>query len=376
MKSNSVIISALLLSTVTLVQAQEVQTVKIGLAAPLTGPQAFYGKDSQNGARLAVDELNEKKIVIGGKQVRFELLSEDDAADPKQGAAVAQRFCDLHVNAVIGHTNSGTAIPAARIYHQCGLPNLSPSATSPELTKSAYNTTFRMLANDSTLAQALAAYTVNVLKLKTIAVVDDRSAYGQGLADAFRAALRNTPVTVVTQQYTNDKAVDFSAILTAIKGRNPDGVFFGGMDPQGSAMLRQMEQLGLTRQKFIGGDGICTQGMEQRTEGMKIQDNMVCAHSGIALDRTAASRAWKKRYDDKFPGQFQMHGPYSYDAVLAVAKAMQAANSVEPQKYLPAMAKVHFAGVMSNVQFDQRGEIKNPTISIYTYQNGKRQLAK
>lgn len=375
MKTSSFIFPLLIASVPVLIHAQEVQTVKIGLAAPLTGPQAFYGKDSQNGARMAVDELNERKIIVDGRQLRFELLSEDDAADPKQGAAVAQRFCDLHVNAVIGHTNSGTSIPAARIYNQCGLPNLTPSATSPELNKSGYNTTFRMLASDSTLAQAIAAYTVNVLKLKTVAVIDDRSAYGQGLADAFRTALRNTPVKVVTQQYTSDKAVDFSAILTAVKARNPDGIFFGGMDPQGSAMLRQMEQLGLTRQKFLGGDGICTQGMEQRTAGLKVQDNVVCAHSGIALDRTPASREWKKRYDAKFPGQFQMHGPYSYDAVLAVAKAMQAANSVEPQKYLPAMSKVHFAGVMSNVQFDARGEIKNPTISIYSYQDGKRRLA-
>ncbi|MNR82687.1 Leucine-, isoleucine-, valine-, threonine-, and alanine-binding protein precursor [compost metagenome] len=375
MKTSSFIFPLLIAAATPLLQAQEVQTVKIGLAAPLTGPQAFYGKDSQNGARLAVDELNEKKIIVAGKQLRFELLSEDDAADPKQGAAVAQRFCDLHVHAVIGHTNSGTTIPAARIYHQCGLPNLTPSATSPEITKFGYNTTFRMLANDTTLAQAIAAYAVNVLKLKSVAVIDDRSAYGQGLADAFRAALRNTAVTVVSQQYTNDKAVDFSAILTAVKARNPDGIFFGGMDPQGSAMLRQMEQLGLTRQKFLGGDGICTQGLETRSEGLKTLNNVVCAHSGIALDRTPASRAWKQRYDAQFPGQFQMHGPYSYDAVLAVAKAMQSANSIEPQKYLPAMSKVHFAGVMSNIQFDQKGEVKNPTISIYTYQDGKRRLA-
>ena len=237
--------------------------VKIGHVAPVSGPQAAYGKDNENGARMAIEELNSQGVVIGGKKVKFELVAEDDAADPKQGAAAAQKLCDAKVAGVAGHLNSGTTIPASKIYNDCGIPMITPSATNPNLTKPGYKTTFRLLANDNALGAGLAFYAADALKLKTVAVIDDRTAYGQGVADVFKKTAKQKGMTVVDEQFTTDKAVDFMAILTAIKAKNPDAIFFGGMDPQAGPMLRQMEQLGLTRQKYFGGDGICTHGPDQ-----------------------------------------------------------------------------------------------------------------
>ena len=237
--------------------AQE-QVVKIGHVAPVSGAQAHYGKDNENGARMAIEELNAQGVTIGGKKIKFELVAEDDAADPKQGTAAAQKLCDAKVAGVVGHLNSGTTIPASKVYNDCGIPHVTGAATNPNLTKPGYKTTFRIIANDNALGAGLAFYAADTLKLKTVAIVDDRTAYGQGVADVFKKTAAAKGMKVVDEQFTTDKATDFMAILTAIKSKNPDAIFFGGMDPQAGPMLRQMEQLGMGNVKYFGGDGVCT----------------------------------------------------------------------------------------------------------------------
>ncbi len=221
-----------------LASAQE-QVVKIASVAPMSGGQAHYGKDNANGVTMAIEDLNKQGITIGGKKIKWEAVIEDDAADPKQGAAVGQKLCDMKVNGVVGHLNSGTTIPASKIYHECGLPMVTGAATNPDLTKPGYKEIFRIIANDSALGAGMAKYAKDVLKLKTVAVIDDRTAYGQGLADIFANTAKSLGLQVVERQFTTDKATDFMAILTAIKGKKPDGIFFGGMDPQAGPMLRR-----------------------------------------------------------------------------------------------------------------------------------------
>ncbi len=231
--------------------------VKIGQVSPLTGNIAQLGKDNEAGAKLAIEDLNAKKIKIGGQEVKWELLSEDDAADPKQGTAAAQKLVDAKVNGVIGHLNSGTTIPASKIYNDAGIPHISPSATNPKLTQQGFKTTFRVVANDGQLGGTLGRYAIKEVKAKSIAIIDDRTAYGQGVADEFGKAVKAAGGKVVGREYTNDKATDFSAILTKLKGAKPDLIFFGGMNAVAGPMLRQMKQLGL-QVKYMGGDGICT----------------------------------------------------------------------------------------------------------------------
>jgi branched-chain amino acid transport system substrate-binding protein len=353
------------------VSAQDM-VVKIGHVGPISGSQASYGKDNENGARMAIEDLNAKGVTIGGKKVKLELVAEDDGADPKQGAAVAQKLCDAKVAGVVGHLNSGTTIPASKIYNECGIAMITPSATNPALTKPGYKTTFRMLANDNALGAGLAFYAADALKLKRIAVIDDRTAYGQGVAEVFKRTALAKGITIVDDQFTTDKAVDFMSILTAIKAKNPDGVFYGGMDPQAGPMLRQMEQLGMSNVKYFGGDGLCTQDLIKQSGGAKTLENVVCAEGGASLEKMPGGAAWKKRYDAKYPGQFQVYSPYTYDAVHVFVEAMVAAGSTDPKVYLPKLAAVSYKGVTTTVQFETNGELKNPAITLYVYKGDKK----
>jgi len=346
--------------------------VKIGHVGPVSGAQAHYGKDNENGARMAIDDLNAKGVTIGGKKVKLELVAEDDAADPKQGTAAAQKLCDAKVAGVVGHLNSGTTIPASAIYNQCGIPHITPSATNPKLTTQGFKTTFRLLANDNALGAGLALHAANNLHLKRVAVIDDRTAYGQGVAEVFAATAKSKGIEIVDQQYTTDKATDFMAILTAIKAKNPDGIFFGGMDPQAGPMLRQMEQLGMTNVKYFGGDGICTDKIIELSGGAKTLGNVVCAEGGSSLAKMPGGTAWKARYDAKYPKQFQVYSPYVYDAVHVLVQAMVDAGSADPKVYLPKLAAINYKGVTANIAFEPDGELKNPAMTLYMYKDGKK----
>lgn len=351
--------------------AQE-QVVKIGHVAPVSGAQAHYGKDNENGARMAIEELNAQGVTIGGKKIKFELVAEDDAADPKQGTAAAQKLCDAKVAGVVGHLNSGTTIPASKVYNDCGIPHVTGAATNPNLTKPGYKTTFRIIANDNALGAGLAFYAVDTLKLKTVAIIDDRTAYGQGVADVFKKTAVAKGMKVVDEQFTTDKATDFMAILTAIKSKNPDAVFYGGMDPQAGPMLRQMEQLGMGNVKYFGGDGVCTSEIAKLAAGAKTLANVICAEGGSSLAKMPGGTAWKAKYDAKYPNQFQVYSPYTYDATYLIVDAMKRANSVDPKVYTPELAKSNFKGVTSTIAFEPNGEMKNPAITLYMYKDGKK----
>ena len=352
--------------------AQEVQTVRIGHAGPVSGGIAHIGKDTENGVRMAVDELNTQNLVIGGKKIKFELAAEDDAGDPRQATAVAQKLCDFKVAGVVGHLQSGTAIPASTIYDKCDLPHITASATNPDLTKPGYKTTFRLIANDNALGAALAIYAADHLKLKTVAIIDDRTAYGQGVASVFRATAIQKGLTVVGEEFTNDKATDFMAILTSLKNKKPDGIFYGGLDAQAGPMLRQMEQLGLGQVKYFGGDALCTEKLPELASKVGALKNVTCATGGASVTKMQGGAEWKKRYDAKFPGQFQIYSPYAYDAAMVLVDAMKRADSVDPRKYTPFISKTQYKGVTANVAFTAKGELTTPAVTLYHYPSNAR----
>jgi branched-chain amino acid transport system substrate-binding protein len=351
--------------------AQE-EIVKIGHVGPISGAIAHLGKDNENGARMAIDELNAKGVTIGGKKVKFQLLAEDDGADPKQGTAAAQKLVDAKVNGVIGHLNSGTTIPASKIYSDAGIPQITPSATNPKYTQQGFKTTFRVVANDGQLGGTLGKYAVETLKAKKIAVIDDRTAYGQGVAEEFVKGAKKGGAQIVSQQYTNDKATDFNAILTAIKAKNPDVVFFGGMDAVGGPMMRQMKQLGI-KAKFMGGDGICTEGLAKLAGDAIGDEQVVCAEAGgVEESQKKTMDDFRDAFKKKFNIEVQLYAPYVYDATMVMVEAMKKANSAEPAKYLPELAKIQYKGVTGPIAFDNKGDIKNGTLTLFTYKGGKR----
>jgi len=355
--------------------AQE-QIVKIGHVGPLSGQIAHLGKDNENGARMAVDVLNTKNLRIGGKKIKFVLLGEDDAATPQQGTAAAQKLVDAKVNGVIGHLNSGTTIPASKIYNDAGIPQISPSATNPKYTQQGFKGAFRVVANDGQLGGALGRYAASTLHAKNIAIIDDRTAYGQGVADEFAKSAKAAGINIIGRQYTNDKATDFNAILTAIKGKNPDLIFFGGMDAVAGPMLRQMKQLGI-QAKYMGGDGICTEQLPSLSGDGMADDQVVCAEAGgVEENQKKGLDEFRTAYSKKFGTDVKLYAPYVYDAVMVMAAAMQKADSVEPAKYLPELAKTNYQGVTGLIEFDARGDMKHGTLTLYTFKSGKRsQLA-
>jgi branched-chain amino acid transport system substrate-binding protein len=364
-------VAAALAAVAGMASAQE-QVVKIGHVAPLSGAQAHYGKDNENGVRMAIEDLNAQGVTIGGKKIKFEIQAEDDAADPKQGTAAAQKLCDAKVAGVVGHLNSGTTIPASKVYNDCGIPHVTGAATNPALTKPGYKTTYRIIANDLALGAGLAFYAADTLKLKKVAIIDDRTAYGQGVAEVFKRTALSKGMQVVDEQFTTDKATDFMSILTAIKAKAPDAVFFGGMDPQAGPMLRQMEQLGMANVKYFGGDGICTSEIAKLAAGAKTLNNVVCAEGGASLAKMPGGNAWKAKYDKKYPNQFQVYSPYTYDATFVLVDAMKRANSVDPKVYTPKLIETNFKGVTANIAFEPSGELKNPSITLYVYKDGKK----
>ncbi len=355
------------------ISAQEA-VIKLGHVSPMSGGQAHYGRDNANGAILAVEDLNAKGVTIGGKKVKFQLLNEDDGADPKQGTAVAQKLVDARVNGVIGHLNSGTTIPASKIYHDAGIPQISPSATNPKYTQQNFKGAFRVVANDGQLGGALGRYAVDTLKAKQIAVIDDRTAYGQGVADEFVKGIKaKAPGMQIVRQYTNDKATDFNAILTSIKGKRPDVIFFGGMDNVAGPMLRQMKQLGITA-KYMGGDGICTTKLSELAGNALGDHQVICAEAGgVTGAKEKDMEQFHTRYKKRFNMDVQLYAPYVYDAVMTMAAAMQKANSAEPAKYLPELAKINYEGVTGTINFDNKGDLKNGALTLYTYKGGKKE---
>lgn len=351
--------------------AQEV-VVKIGHVGPTSGAIAHLGKDNENGARMAIEELNAAGLTIGGGKAKFELLAEDDAADPKQGTAAAQKLVDAKVNGVIGHLNSGTTIPASQLYNDAGIPQISPSATNPKYTRQGFAGAFRVVADDVHLGGTLGKYAIETLKAKNVAVIDDRTAYGQGVADEFEKGVKAAGGTVVGREFTNDKATDFNAILTTLKAKKPEVVFFGGMDAVAGPMLKQMKQLGI-QAKFMGGDGICTSELPKLAGDGMSDEQVYCAEAGgVEGEQKAGMDKFREDFKAKFNADVQVYAPYVYDAVKVMANAMVTAGSADPKVYLPALKASSYNGVTGKIEFDEKGDIKNGALTLMTYKGGAR----
>jgi branched-chain amino acid transport system substrate-binding protein len=340
--------------------------VKIGHVGPITGGIAHLGKDNENGARLAIEQANEAKIKLGGKEVRFVLVAEDDQADPKVGTTVAQKLVDAKVAGVVGHLNSGTSIPASPIYNGAGIPVISGSATNPKLTEQGFKTQFRVVGRDDQQGPAIASYLAANNKPKTVAVIDDATAYGEGLANEVEKTLKAAKIGVLPREKGTDKTTDWKAVLTKLKGRNPDAIFYGGMDATGGPLMKQGRELGI-KAVFAFGDGACTDEMAKLAG--PAAEGLLCSQAGIPV--AAADKSFLEAYKKKFSVDPILYAPFTYDATNLLIAAMKKADSADPAKYLPELAKINYKGASGEIAFDDKGDRKDAEMTIFTMKGGK-----
>lgn len=347
--------------------------VKLGFAAPLTGPQSHYGEDMKNGLALALEEANKQNIQLDGKPAKFELVSRDDQADPRTAVQVAQQIVDEDVNGMLGHFNSGTTIPASSVYNDAGLPQIA-MATSPEYTDQGYDTTFRMMTSDTQQGAAAGQFIVNDLGAKTVALIDDRTAYGQGLADQVAKAVEAAGGKVIAREYTTDKANDFTSILTNIKSKQPAAIFFGGLDAQSGPMRRQMITLGI-KAPLVSGE------MTRSDTFLKLAGDAAngtyASLAGVPLKQMAAGEKFQADYKARFKVEPGVYAPYAYDGAWNMITAMKEAGSAKPKAYLPKLASLQRSGATSeNIAYDENGDLKEISVTIYEVKNGKWEMVK
>ncbi|QJD99736.1 branched-chain amino acid ABC transporter substrate-binding protein [Massilia forsythiae] len=360
------LLAAALLSHAALAQEQP---VRIGLSGPLTGANAFAGKDNENGVRLAVEDLNAQKIKAGGKVLRFELQSEDDQGDPKAGVNVAQKFADAGVKFVLGPYNSGVAIPASRVYDSAGI-LMSTVGTNPKITQSRYPNVFRIVASDTQVGASMASYAARELKIKTVAVIDDRSAFGQGIADEFARQARASGLSVAGREFTSDKSSDFATILTTLRAKKVDAIFFGGYAPQGAPMARQMIQLGMSGVRLLGGDTLCSPEMAN-LGGDAVGANVLCAQAGAMLDKQAGGAAFKAKYKARFKRDPDVYAPAFYDQTMFIGQAIKNAGAVDAAAVGRALHGTSYQGVAGTYGYDPSGNLKKTAVTVYTFKGGQ-----
>ncbi|OCW19150.1 branched-chain amino acid ABC transporter substrate-binding protein [Pseudomonas sp. S3E12] len=359
---NKTALIGLALSSLASAMAQADQTVLIGLAGPLTGPSARIGKDLENGAQLAIDQANAKHPTINGEVVTFKLVSEDDQSDPRTAVTVAQRLVDEGVVGVVGHWNTGTSIPAARVYHDAGIAQVAPVATGHAYTQQGFDTSFRIMGHDDDGGQVAGRYALNTLKAQRIAVIDDRTAFGQGLADQFVKSIEAGGAKVVAREYVDDKTIDFSAVLTNIRSQNPDLIFFGGVDAQAAPLARRIKQLGI-KAPLMGAGGFVSQTFLQlaQNEG----EGVIALEPGLAIAQMPGGKAFEQAYKERYKTAIELHAPFAYDGVGVLVAAIEKAGSTDPQKYLPVLRAISYPGVTGTIAFDAEGNLKQPSFTVY-----------
>ena len=346
-----------------------VKIVKIGHAAPLTGRLASLGKDNENGARLAVEELNTQNIVIGGARIQFQLVGKDDAANPTVGVRVANELVAEGVAGVVGHMNSSTTIPASAVYFAAGIPQISPSATNADYTRHGYTTAFSLTANNAALPQVVAHYAIDTFKPARVVIVTDGTPYGNAATLSFEDTAARAQEQMLERVVIGPNQTNFTNEAERIRELAPDLVYFGGMDKTAAPLLNAIHAAGADPY-FVGDDGICTESMARLADNA---DKAICGISeGKLFSNSAAIDDFKARYKSRFGYEPIAFSPYAYDGVKLLVQAMRKADSTDPKRYLGALKAIDYAGVMNDYQFGPEGDNLYRTVNIYGFKNRRK----
>ncbi|MDQ1260524.1 MAG: branched-chain amino acid transport system substrate-binding protein [Pseudomonadota bacterium] len=346
-------------------------SIKIGVAQPLSGPLSALGKDLLNGVQLAINELNKGNFSIDGKRVTLEVMSLDDKADAATGKAVAQQLVDAGVVAVIGHLNSGVSIEAAPIYAAAGIAQIAIS-TNPKFTQLGHETTFRMVANDSLQARAIGSFAASQFGEVRYAALDDGTPYGKGLTDGAVEQLKAEKREVVLRQSFDDKMVAFEDLAAKIKAEKVGVIVSTLNDFQAVALIAALAKIDYTNVRLLGGDTVKTTDMVKAAGQIQ---GIFATSPVLEAKEFVAGRPFLERYLDAFKIPPAYGGHYSYDSMHVLAAAMQAAKSVKPKEVTASLRRINgYAPVTGSMKWDEKGEQRYAAVGVYELRRGSWEL--
>ncbi len=341
---------------------QDDKVIRIGAAGPMTGDQSKMGIDLRNGVELAVAEWNEKGALLGKKIL---VVPGDDQADPKQAVSIANKFINQKVNAVVGHWNSNCSINASTYYNAANIVSISPASTNPRLTQQGYKTVFRVCGTDDQQGGVAAEFVLKTVKPKRVAVLHDKTTYGQGLADYFKKAVE-TQVPVVFYDGIQTRDPDYKAVLTSMKQKNPDVYFFGGVYPEAGRLVRQAKEVGLNI-PMITGDGV--------------YDPTFIAIAGksaegtyVTFGKDPSGLPTSKTFNEKYTAKYGAPGPYSiyaYDAANIILTAIQQTGTTDGLKLAEYISRNTFKGAFGDISFDKNGDVTKAPYVVWQVRDGK-----
>ena len=337
-------------------------TIKIGVAQPLSGSLADLGQDLLNGVTLAVEELNKQGFKVDGKPVTLEVVALDDKADPATGKAVAQQLVDAGVVGVIGNLNSGVSIEAAPVYAAANVAQIAIS-TNPRYTELGFETTLRMVANDNLQARAMGAYAAGLESATRYAVVDEGTTYGKGLAEGAATRLKELNKEVTVRQSFDDKTVAFDELAAQLKADNTDVVVSMLNDFQAIALLEALVKVGHTKVHLVGGDTIKTTTM---TKASGLINQISATSPVLNAAEFGAGPKFVASYQERFNQSVAYGAHYSYDSTYVLTGAIRAAKSADRKKVLAALRSLEgYAPVTGTMRWDAKGDQSFGAVGIY-----------
>jgi branched-chain amino acid transport system substrate-binding protein len=346
-------------------------TIKIGVAQPLSGPLGALGQDLLNGVNLAVAELNKGGYTVDGKRVTLEVVAVDDKADAATGKAVAQQLVDAGVVAVIGHLNSGVSIEAAPIYAAKDIAQIAIS-TNPKFTQLGFSTTFRLVANDNLQARAIGSFAASQLGAARYAALDDGTPYGKGLADGAAEQLKAEKKEVVVRKSFDDKTTAFDALAGELKAAKVEVIVSTLNDFQALALLEALRKVDHTKVSLLGGDTIKTTDM---TKAMGMIDGVYATSPVLEAKEFSTGKPFLEKYIEAYKKPPAYGGHYTYDSTYVLSAAIQKAKSADPKDVTKAMHAINgYAPVIGTMTWDDKGEQRYGAVGVYELRAGNWEL--
>ncbi len=336
--------------------------INIALVGPITGQDAPTGEQMQRGAEAAVAAINEAGGVLGEK---LNLIIKDDVCDPRQAVAIANELGGEDITAVIGNMCSGAAIPSSKVYNEEGIVMISPSATSPLLTDQGFDNVFRTCGRDDQQGDLVGAYIAKTYAGKHIAIVQDKTAYGQGIADEVKKQLNKLGMQEKIYESISRGERDYSALVSRLKENDIDVLFYGGYHTEAGLIVRQMRDQGL-KTIFISDDDLTTKDFWSIT-GPAGEGAMMVFNPDPRTKVEAANAVKRIRATGFDPEGTTL---YTYAAIEALVEAIKRSGSTEESKIVAALHQDSFPTVIGPIAFDTKGDVKNPDYLMYRWSQG------